>query len=191
MYVSKAMLNMRGDALGSTSPSVEAPWLPSNYTAPSVATPQAAGIPTSTEVGGAIVFSTGDTIPDSVWHSISGTLFSLNTLRTLLTSTVPACVMDTALQSTGRLRIINKGQGRRTFEFADNTLGKLAYAKPFNRMYVLISTSTSTAVGTANVCSVIELTPQDLQQMGASLTDNGDGTFNLNGTIVLNNLTFS
>lgn len=191
MFVSKAMLNMRGDSLGSSTPAVEAPWMPITFTAGSAVQQQSAGSPIGAEVAAAIVFSTGDVITDDIWNTMSGSLFSLNTLRTFLTANLPACVMDTAFQSTGRLRIVNLGSGRRMFDMSDTTLGRFAYAKPFNRLYVLMSTSTTAAVGTANISSVLELTGQDLQQMGAPVTDNGDGTFTLNGVVVMNNITFS
>lgn len=192
MYISKAMLNMRGDSLGSTgSTVVEAPWIPSTMTPYNSANVQAGGSHISAEIAGAIVFSSGDPITDTVWNNQALALFSLNTLRTYLTANLPACVMDTVYASSGTVRIMNMGNGKRMFDL-NNQLGRFAYAKPFTRMYLMLGTTTAAlAVATATIASVVEFTPQDLIAMGAPLIDNGDGTFSLNGTISLNNITFS
>lgn len=193
MYISKAMLNMRGDVLCSAaSPSVDAPWMPSSFTGYNQnGVMQSGGTPISTEVGAAIGFSSGDAVPDSVWLNQAQALFSLNTLRTYLTANAPTCVMDTAFASSGTLRMINIGNGKRMLDL-NNSLGRFSYAKAFNRMYLFIAnTAGAPAVSTATIATVFEFTPQDLIAMGATLTDNGDGTFNLVGTISLNNITFS
>ncbi|QZE57295.1 hypothetical protein MPK71_gp086 [Erwinia phage pEa_SNUABM_1] len=192
MYISKAMLNMRGDSLGSAvNPTIDQPWAPSTLASYNANTLQAGGSHISTEPTAVIVFSSGDTIPDSVWHNQAQALFSLNTLRTYLTANAPGVVMDTAFASSGNVRIINAGGGKRTLDL-NNLLGRFSYAKAFNRMYLMLgSNTTAMTTGTATIASVLEFTPQDLISMGASLTDNGDGTFNLNGTISLNNITFS
>lgn len=192
MYISKAMLNMRGDALGSTAlPTVDAPWLPNVVTAVGAGSLQAGGNHISTEPAGAIAFSTGAAIPDTVWTNMAQTLFSLNTLRTYLAANVPACVMDTAMASNGNVRVVNLGAGKRMLDL-NTLLGRFAYAKAFNRMYLFIGQTTSAVTPTvATIATVIEFTAQDLIAMGAPLTDNGDGTFNLNGTISLNNIAFS
>lgn len=192
MYISKAMLNMRGDALGSiANPTIDLPWTPNSFQSYNSGNVSAGGTPISAERTAAIVFSTGDTIPDSVWNNQLQAQFSLNTLRAYLTANVPACVMDSAPISTGQLRIVNLGQGKRMFDFL-NLLGRFSYAKAFNRMYLLVGTSAGAiAASTVSIASVVEFTPQDLIAMGAPLTDNGDGTFMLNGTISLNNVTFS
>lgn len=193
MYISKAMLNMRGDALGSTAQvAIDAPWVPNSFTGYNqTGVMQSCGSPISMEVGAAIGFSSGDAVPDSVWLNQAQALFSLNTLRTYLTANAPTCVMDTAFASTGTLRLINMGNGKRMLDL-NNSLGRFSYAKAFNRMYLFIgSTSGAPAVSTAYIASVFEFTAQDLIAMGATLIDNGDGTFNLDGTIYLNNITFS
>lgn len=193
MYISKAMLNMRGDSLSSVTPvAVDWPWLPANFTAYNQADAvQSGGTPQSAEPTAIIMFSSGDTIPDSVWVNQAQALFSVNTLRTYLTANAPGVVLDTAIASSGVVRIINVGGGKRTLDL-NNYLGRFSYAKAFNRMYLMVGTNTTTmTVGTATIATVFEFTPQDLISMGASLTDNGDGTFNLNGTISLNNITFS
>lgn len=193
MYISKAMLNMRGDSLSSVaSVAVDWPWLPANFTAYNQADAvQSGGTPQSAEPTAIIMFSSGDMIPDSVWVNQAQALFSVNTLRTYLTANAPGVVLDTAIASSGVVRIINVGGGKRTLDL-NNYLGRFSYAKAFNRMYLMVGTNTTTmTVGTATIATVFEFTPQDLISMGASLTDNGDGTFNLNGTISLNNITFS
>lgn len=193
MYISKAMLNMRGDALGSTAQAaVEAPWVPNSVTGYNqTGAMQSCGSPISLEVGAAIGFSSGDAIPDSVWLNQAQAPFSLNTLRTYLTANAPGVVMDTAFASTGTLRMINMGGGKRMLDL-NNLLGRFSYAKVFNRMYLFVLNTTGIpAVSTSYIASVFEFTPQDLIAMGATLTDNGDGTFNLDGTISLNNITFS
>ncbi|QZE58644.1 hypothetical protein pEaSNUABM28_00087 [Erwinia phage pEa_SNUABM_28] len=192
MYISKAMLNMRGESLGSTTnPGVELPWMASTMASANAGNLQGAGTTISTERPAAIVFSTGDIITDTIWNNQLLAVFSLNTLRTYLTANLPGCVMDTAPISTGNIRIVNLGNGKRMFDTL-NLLGRFSYAKAFNRMYILLgTTATAIAAGTVSIASVIELTPQDLIAMGAPLTDNGDGTFNLNGTISLNNITWS
>ncbi|UAW53199.1 hypothetical protein pEaSNUABM30_00081 [Erwinia phage pEa_SNUABM_30] len=193
MYISKAMLNMRGDVLGSSAAAVvDAPWLPSSVTAYNAANAmQAGGTHVSAEPAAAIVFSSGDAVPDTTWTNQAQALFSLNSLRTYLAANVPGCVMDTAYASTGTLRVVNAGNGKRMFDL-NSLLGRFSYAKPFNRMYLFISQTTSTlAPATVSVATVVEFTAQDLIAMGASLTNNNDGTFNLNGTIILNNITFS
>ncbi len=193
MYVSKAMMNMRGDSFGSVATSgLEMPWTPAAYTAYNTAVQQAGGTHISADAQAAIVFSAGDTIPDSVWHTMVGSLFSLNSLRIYLAINVPSCSMDSAPISSGPMRIVNKGGGVRMIDMSTGVLGRLSYNKPFNRMYLLIGNSTTAVTGTSqNIASVVEFTAQDLQKMGASLTDNGDGTFTLNESIVLNNITFS
>lgn len=192
MYISKAMLNMRGDSLGSAiNPTIEWPWSPYSLTGYSSGNLQSGGMPTSTEPTAIIVFSSGDTVPDDVWSNQAQALFSLNTLRTYLAANAPGVVMDTAIASSGTVRVINVGGGKRTLDL-NNALGRFSYAKAFNRMYLMIGTNTTVmSTGTSSIASVIEFTPQDLISMGAPLTDNGDGTFNLNGTISLNNITFS
>lgn len=192
MYISKAMLNMRGDSLGSTiNPTIEWPWSPYSLTGYSSGNLQSGGMPTSTEPTAIIVFSSGDTVPDDVWSNQAQALFSLSTLRTYLAANAPGVVMDTAFASSGIVRVINVGGGKRTLDL-NNSLGRFSYAKAFNRMYLMIGTNTTVmSTGTAVIASVFEFTPQDLISMGAPLTDNGDGTFNLNGTISLNNITFS
>lgn len=192
MYVSKAMLNMRGDSFGSVANSgVEMPWTPALYTAYNGGIQQAGGSHISADAQAAIVFSAGDTIPDSVWNTMVGTLFSLNSLRIYLAINVARCTMDSAPISTGPLRIVNKGDGVRMFDMSTGALGRFTYAKPFNRMYLLIGNSVTAISGTSqNIGSVVEFTPQDLQKMSASLTDNNDGTFTLNSTMILNNISF-
>ncbi|QZE59327.1 hypothetical protein MPK66_gp083 [Erwinia phage pEa_SNUABM_2] len=192
MYISKAMLNMRGDSLGSTAnPSIDLPWQPNVMASFGAGNIQAGGSTISAERTAAIVFSTGDTITDTVWNNQALSVFSLNTLRTYLTANLPGCVMDTAPISTGSVRVVNLGQGKRMLDLF-NLLGRFSYAKPFNRMYILLGNSTGViAAATVAIASVIELTPQDLISMGAPLTDNGDGTFTLNGTISLNNIAWS
>lgn len=193
MYISKAMLNMRGDSLSSVaSVAIDSPWLPASFTAYNQAgAMQSGGTPQSAEPTAIIMFSSGDTIPDSVWTNQAQALFSVNTLRTYLTANAPGVVLDTAIASSGVVRIINVGGGKRTLDL-NNLLGRFSYAKAFNRMYLMVGTNTTNmTVGTATIATVFEFTPQDLIGMGASLTDNGDGTFNLNGTISLNNITFS
>ena len=192
MYISKAMLNMRGDVLGSTvNGSVDLPWMPYTISSFGSAVIQGGGSHISADMAGAIVFSTGDTIPDSIWDTQTGALFSITSLRTYLTANLPACVMDAAPVSIGNVRIVNVGEGKRMFEL-NNQLGRFAYAKAFNRMYLLLgSTVTTIAAATNTIASVVEFTPQDLISMGAPLVDNGDGTFNLTGTVVLNNISFS
>lgn len=192
MYISKAMLNMRGDVLCSTSTAgVDMPWTPSSVTAYNANTLQAGGSHISAEPGAGIAFSSGDTIPDSVWNNQAQALFSLNTLRTYLTANAPGVVMDTAIASSGTLRVVNLGNGKRMLDL-NGLLGRFAYAKAFNRMYLFIgNTTTVIAPATATIATVFEFTPQDLISMGVSLTDNGDGTFNLNGTVNINNITFS
>ena len=192
MYISKAMLNMRGDALGSTAnANVEAPWRPYVQAAFGQAGIQSSASAIGVEAAAAVVFSTGDTITDTVWNNQALSLFSLNTLRAYLTANLPGCVMDAAFISTGTVRIVNLGQGKRMLDTL-SLLGRLSYAKPFNRMYILLNTGSAVgAVSSAVYASVIEFTPQDLVSMGAPLTDNGDGTFSLNGTICLNNIAWS
>lgn len=192
MYVSKAMLNMRGDALGSVAnPAVDSPWMPNTVVAFNAGTVQGGGSPISAEPAGAIAFSAGTTIPDTTWANQAQALFSLNTLRTYLAANVPGCVMDTTMASTGNVRVVNLGQGKRMLDL-NNLLGRFSYAKPFNRMYLFISQNTTAlAPATAGIASVFEFTPQDLIAMGAPLTDNGDGTFSLTGTINLNNIVWS
>lgn len=192
MYISKAMLNMRGESLGSTTnPGVELPWMASTMASATAGNLQGAGTTISTERPAAVVFSTGDIITDTIWNNQLLAVFSLNTLRTYLTANLPGCVMDAAPISTGNIRIVNLGNGKRMFDTL-NLLGRFSYAKAFNRMYILLgSTATAIAAGTVSIASVIELTPQDLIAMGAPLTDNGDGTFTLNGTISLNNIAWS
>lgn len=192
MYISKAMLNMRGDALGSVAnPTLDLPWLPSTMSSYNVAPTQAGGTHISAEVAGAIVFSAGDAVPDTVWVNQAQAPFSLTTLRNYLIANAPTVTMDTAYASTGLIRIVNIGQGKRMFDL-NSLLGRFAYAKAFTRMYIMIATNTTAlAVGTATIATVLEFTPQDLIAMGAPLADNGDGTFNLTGTISLNNITFS
>ncbi|AWY08362.1 hypothetical protein HOT49_gp085 [Erwinia phage vB_EamM_Alexandra] len=112
-------------------------------------------------------------------------------MRTYLAANVPGCVMDTTMASTGNVRVVNLGQGKRMLDL-NNLLGRFSYAKPFNRMYLFISQNTTAlAPATAGIASVFEFTPQDLIAMGAPLTDNGDGTFSLTGTINLNNIVWS
>lgn len=192
MYISKAMLNMRGDSLGSTAnPTVENPCQPASFAGYSSGNLQSGGIPVSAEVTAALVFSTGDTIPDSVWNNQAQAPFSLTSLRTYLTTNVPGCVMESTFASSGTIRIVNLGNGKRMFDLY-TALGRFAYAKAFNRMYLLLSNSASAlGTGTASISSLVEFTPQDLISMGVPLTDNGDGTFNLNGTVNINNITFS
>lgn len=192
MYISKAMLNMRGEALGSTANAfVDAPWRAYTQAAFGQAGLQAAATPLGVEIAAAVVFSAGDTITDTVWNNQALSLFSITSLRTYLTANLPNCVVDTAPISTGTVRIVNLGQGKRMLDVF-NLLGRFSYAKPFNRMYILLSTTAAVvAAGSAVIASAIELTPQDLIGMGAPLTDNGDGTFSLSGTISLNNLAWS
>lgn len=192
MYISKAMLNMRGDSLGSNVAStIDAPWSSNVAVAANAGTIQGGGSTISAERTAAIVFSTGDTITDTVWNNQSLALFSLTSLRTYLAANLPGCVMDAAPISNGTVRIVNLGQGKRMLDLF-NQLGRFSYAKPFNRMYIMLGTNlTVIAAGTASIGSVIELTAQDLLGMGAPLTDNGDGTFTLNGTISLNNIVWS
>lgn len=193
MYISKAMLNMRGDSLSSTaSIAVDMPWVPSAFTAYNQAGAyQSGGVPISAEPSAGIVFSTGDTIPDSVWANQSQALFSLNTLRTYLAANLPNCVMDSSFISSGTVRVINVGGGKRTLDL-NGLLGRFSYAKAFNRMYLLVSNSTSAyGAGTVSTTTVFEFTPQDLISMGVPLTDNGDGTFSLNGIVNINNISFS
>ena len=192
MYISKAMLNMRGDVLGSTvNGAVDLPWMPYTISSFGSAVIQGGGSHMSADRPGAIVFSTGDAIPDSIWDNQTGALMSITSLRTYLTANLPGCVMDAAPISTGNVRIVNLGEGKRMFELNDQ-LGRFAYAKAFNRMYLLLgSTVTTIAAATVTIASIVEFAPQDLIAMGAPLVDNGDGTFNLTGTVVLNNITFS
>lgn len=192
MYISKAMLNMRGDSLGSAAnPVVENPCQPASFVGYSSGNLQAGGIPISVEVTAALVFSAGDTIPDSVWNNQAQAPFSLATLRTYLTANVPGCVMESTFASSGTVRIVNLGNGRRMFDLY-TALGRFAYAKAFNRMYLLLSNNTAAfSNGSVSISSLVEFTPQDLISMGVPLTDNGDGTFNLNGTVNINNITFS
>ncbi|MEG0376696.1 MAG: hypothetical protein RR672_13760 [Raoultibacter sp.] len=196
MYLSKAMQNMRGNPLPSTQTlSVVNPFMPQTFASyNTTGLSQAYGSAIWTEVNAAIVFSTGDTISDNLWNGFlaQSSLYSLNSLRAFLSTNLPGCVMDTSFISSGLMRIIQTDPGVRTFECTDGALGHLTYAKAFNRMYILLGHSGALAVGTANMATAIELTPQDLQQMGAALTDNGDGTFTLTSkTIALNNISFS
>lgn len=196
MYVSKAMQNMRGNPLPSTqSMSVVNPFMPQTYASyNTVGMSQSYGSPIWTEVNAAVVFSAGDTITDDLWNGFlaQSSMYSLNSLRSFLVANLPACVMDSTFISAGPIRIVQTEPGVCTFECTDGALGHVTYTKAFNRMYILLGHAGSLAVGTANMATAIELTPQDLQQMGAALTDNGDGTFTLTKqTIALNNISFS
>ncbi|QYW04414.1 hypothetical protein pEaSNUABM14_00089 [Erwinia phage pEa_SNUABM_14] len=193
MYISKAMMNMRGDALSSNNSSspVDAPWVPALVTPYNAVAVQGGGAPYSTEVGAAILFSTGDTIPDSIWNTLYASNITINALSTALNAAGVNCTMSAVVNSSSNaVRIINQGDGTRMLDILIQNLGRITYTQPFNRMYLFLSGVAAIGTTTA-IPSVVELTPADLTQMGATLTDNGDGTYTLSGPIVLNNITFS
>lgn len=192
MYVSKAMQNMRADSLGSTAqPANELPWFPAQIAA-NAGLLQSAGNPYSTSVGGCIVFSTGDTIPDSLWNTIYASALSLTTINTAITNAGLNCTMSAIQNGTGNsVRLINQGDGTRMFDILSTALSRISYAQPFNRMYLLVGIATAALGVSTAIGSIVEFTPADLIAMGAGLTNNNDGTYTLNGPIVLNNITFS
>lgn len=193
MFISKALQNMRGDPLGSAVNTTEGVFMPRYVSANTDATDTGFGVPYSTEYQAAIVFSNGDAIPDSVWHTMSGSLYSIDTLRAFLAANFPTCVMTPTQFSTGLLRQTNKGGGERVFEFIDNALGSLPVnLVPFNRMYIMMHNSAiAPTVSAARICSCIELTIEDLQKMGAPIVIAGDGSATLTSLTVLNNIVYS
>lgn len=192
MFVSKAMQNMRGDTFGSASDStVESIWRPKLFSAYSQNTLQGAGTPQSGEFIAGVTFSNGAPIPDSSWNTLAASLFSYNNLITHLAANVPACTMAGSLQTTGQVRLVNRGNGERVFESVASSLGKIVYAPVFNRMYIFITTVTAMDMTTAAISTVLEFTVADLISMGVPVTDNGDGTGTINGAFQLNNIVFS
>lgn len=192
MYLSKAMRDLRSDPFGSSVLStVEAPWSPRIQPAISAAQTMGGGTTESIYAGAAIVFSAGQPVSDEIWHVQSRALYNLSTFRAFVTANQPECVLDTVYASTGTLTINRVGGGKRIIDTGAG-LGRFAYAKAFSHMYILIATSFTVPAPTAaaSIATAIELTAQDLIDLGADLTDNGDGTFNLVGTINLTTFSF-
>ena len=184
MYISKALQNIRQRPSGQYgSLAYDTMWgspLLADFTQPGVCS---AGLDRSC----GIFFTSGGIITDDNWMAIQAIPNSLTAVRTWLANNGRSdVVVPTSFTSTGVARILYQ-EGQRVFDLSDNNLGYFTYGTAFNRMYIALTNTTSISASTA-LTSYIELTPADLQAMGASITIDSSGNGTLTAPLCLNNL---